>query len=305
MADALERATNLLALLLEARRPLTLDEIAGELAGQYPDTPGSRRGAFERDKQTLREIGVPIDTEVLTGAAAGQTGYSINRQRYELADLHLEPDERGALQVAVAATRSVDAAFGLLKLGEAAAGSVTVQAPLPELEVLPALREAAARRAEVAFAYRGTARRLQPYTLLLRRGFWYVIGFDTSYGEIRTYRADRVEGQVVAGPPDAFARPPGFDPLAVFPADPKELGGADAHAVVRIDPSRARLVEGELGTPAVVHRGQDGTVEVEVACANLAAFRSWLFGWGDHAEVVSPAEVRAAVIDWLRATARR
>ena len=37
MADRVERLTNLLALLLETRRPLTLHEIASELGGQYPD----------------------------------------------------------------------------------------------------------------------------------------------------------------------------------------------------------------------------------------------------------------------------
>ncbi|MEY2416089.1 MAG: hypothetical protein QOH53_1423, partial [Ilumatobacteraceae bacterium] len=36
MVDQLERTTNLLALLLETRVPLTLDNIVNQLAGQYP-----------------------------------------------------------------------------------------------------------------------------------------------------------------------------------------------------------------------------------------------------------------------------
>jgi predicted DNA-binding transcriptional regulator YafY len=39
---------------------------------------------------------------------------------------------------------------------------------------------------------------------------------------------------------------------------------------------------------------------VEVPCANVDAFRSWLFGLGSHAEVLSPQDVRAAVVQWLR-----
>ncbi len=48
-AARVERLTNLLALLLETAQPLSLVEIAGVLAGQYPDGENARRGAFERD----------------------------------------------------------------------------------------------------------------------------------------------------------------------------------------------------------------------------------------------------------------
>jgi predicted DNA-binding transcriptional regulator YafY len=107
MAERVERLTNLLALLLETSAPLSLVEIAGELRGQYPEKEAARRGAFERDKSALREMGVPIEQEVVVGGPyAGSTKYWIDRARYELADLRLEPDEMRALQVAVAATRT-------------------------------------------------------------------------------------------------------------------------------------------------------------------------------------------------------
>ncbi|MEZ5295240.1 MAG: hypothetical protein R2697_02885 [Ilumatobacteraceae bacterium] len=67
MADRVERLTNLLALLLETSTPLSLTQIADELVGQYPDKPNARRGAFERDKAALRDIGVPIEQEIVTG----------------------------------------------------------------------------------------------------------------------------------------------------------------------------------------------------------------------------------------------
>ena len=107
MAERVERLTNLLALLLETSAPLSLVEIAGELRGQYPEKDAAQRGAFERDKAALREIGVPIEQEIVVGGPyAGSTRYWIDRARYELADLRLEPDEMRALQVAVAATRT-------------------------------------------------------------------------------------------------------------------------------------------------------------------------------------------------------
>ena len=303
-ADRVERLTNLLALLLETTKPLTLVEIAGELEGQYPEKDTTRRAAFERDKSALREIGVPIESVVLAGDQAGMTAYWIDRHRYELGDLDLDPDEMRALQVAVAAVRPARGREALWKLGlDADERDVAVSAMVPELAGLPVLREASAGRATVEFDYRGTPRRLDPYGLLLRGGFWYVVGHDHTHDELRTYRVDRIAGDVSAGASGAFDRPKGFDLRAAFPVDPKLLGAdgdEDAVAVVRVDGARAAGVERELGPDRVTRRLDDGSVEVAVPCAHLPAFRSWVLGLLDHAEVVSPPEVRQAIVSWLQ-----
>ena len=97
MADRVERLTNLLALLLETVEPLSLVQIAAELGEQYPEGQTARRAAFERDKAALREIGVPIEQEIVPGGQyAGQTRYWIDRERYELRDLRLAADEARA-----------------------------------------------------------------------------------------------------------------------------------------------------------------------------------------------------------------
>ena len=88
--DPLERLTNLVALLLETPRPLSIDDIADALVGQYPDDRTARRGAFERDKRLLRDEGVPIE---LTPGDKGGTRYHIDKERYELPDLGLSEDE--------------------------------------------------------------------------------------------------------------------------------------------------------------------------------------------------------------------
>ena len=130
MADRVERLTNLLALLLETRQPLSLVEIAGELHGQYPESHAARRGAFERDKAALREIGVPIDQEIVAGGEyAGQTKYWIDRARYELDELQLDDDEMRALQVAMAATRS-GSASGQEAMWKLGAGMLEGAAPI-------------------------------------------------------------------------------------------------------------------------------------------------------------------------------
>lgn len=314
MADRVERLTNLLALLLETREPLSLVQIASELRGQYPDSEKARRGAFERDKAALREIGVPIDTEIVVGGPyAGQTRYRIERRAYELADLDLEIDEMHALQVAVAAIRTDSSAAqdAIWKLGGMLADvSPAVSASVPERPELPAIRAAVAARASIEFSYRGEVRQLDPWGLLLRGGFWYVIGHDHLRDARRTFRIDRFEGGAAAitiGESHTFERPVSFDPRSAFPADPKQIGHAaedGVEAMVKVDSMRSAAVERELGTDRVVERQPDGSIVVSVPASNVAAFRSWLLGLLDHAVVMEPPEIRNGIIDWLNDVAK-
>ena len=103
-----------------------------------------------------------------------------------------------------------------------------------------------------------------------------------------------------------FERPADFDVRAAFPADAKLLGEADdgvREADVAVGPPLAAVVRAELGADAERERRDDGTIVFRVPCANREAFRSWVLGLGLHAEVLAPSEVRADLVDWLRATA--
>ncbi|MBI5089263.1 MAG: WYL domain-containing transcriptional regulator [Actinobacteria bacterium] len=305
-ASPIERITSLLALLLERRTPLTLRQIADELSGMYPANQVARRGAFERDKALLRDVGVPIETEVLGGDQAGETAYRIDRARYELSGLQLDDDERRALQVAVATTRSDAGQEAVWKLGGSVVQASSVVAHVPQLDALPTLRQAIGGHHTVTFEYHGAPRRLDPYGLLLRRGFWYVIGHDHGHGEQRTYRVDRIDGEVAVDASSTFTPPTGFSAADAFPADPKLLGVDDSRvAHVAVYGELAALVARELGETAVdttVAADPDRTV-FSVSYANIDAFRSWLLGLGVHAEVLGPADLRVAIVEWLRAVA--
>ena len=311
MADRVERLTNLLAVLLETRSGLSLREIASALDGQYPEDEKARRQAFERDKLALREIGVPIEMEVQAGDQyAGQTRYRIDRASYELDDLDLAPDEMRALQVAVATVRT-DSGVGrdaLLKLG-GGVGSIDrppVSAVLPDRPELPPIRSAVASRSTVTFGYHQEQRTVEPWGVLLRGGFWYLVGHDRLRDAKRTFRVDRIEGEIAVGAPSDFERPADFDPRSAFPADPKQIGHAvdDAvEATVRVSAARAAAAERELGTDRVIARQPDGSIDVLVPATNLDAFRSWLIGLVDHAVVLGPAHVRDDIVTWLRQVA--
>lgn len=303
MADQLERLTNLLAVLLETKVPLTLERIVQAMQAQYPADIAAHRGAFERDKAVLRGQGIPLQQAVV---ANGATGYWIDRRSYELGDLGLTEEEKRALQVAVAAVRlGVDwGEDALLKIG-APDGTVEcsdMTAALPSLPALSPLFEAHLSRATTSFTYHGKPRHLDPWGLLSREGFWYVVGFEHGAKAERTFRVDRIEDEVTLGESGSFVVPEGFDPAAAVINDPKTVGAQSGHARVFIDRVRAHRVESEFGSHNVVERRSDGVV-VDVPCANTDAFRSWLFGHGDHAEVLSPPDVRANVMSWLEAMA--
>jgi proteasome accessory factor B len=306
VASPIERVTSLLALLLERRTALTLRQIGDELRDMYPTSPVALRGAFERDKALLRDVGVPIETEVMGGDQAGETAYRIDRSRYELTGLQLDDDERRALQVAVAATRSDAGQEGVWKLGGSVVQATSVMANVPQLDALPTLRQAVGAHQTVAFAYHDVPRRLDPYGLLLRRGFWYVVGHDHGHDQRRTYRVDRIEGDVHIDESSHFQPPTDFSAADAFPADPKLLGDDDGRvAQVAVYGDLAALVGRELGERSVdrtVAERPDRTV-FAVPFTNVDAFRSWLLGLGTHAEVIGPADLRASLVDWLRAVA--
>ena len=96
---------NLLALLVQRSQPLTLKQIRQELGNQYSESDTAARAAFERDKNDLRQIGIPIEMITLGCDAAGEGAYKVDRRKFELSDLRLTDSEREALQMAVATIR--------------------------------------------------------------------------------------------------------------------------------------------------------------------------------------------------------
>ena len=169
-ADRLERMTNLVLVLLEASRPLSLREIASTVVG-YPAGKEASRQAFERDKRALRVLGIPISVETLAGDE--QLGYRIHPQDYYLPDLRLSLEEEQALSFAVAAVQlggaaGRDAVAKLGATGEVPEPGLPPIAVLPSLPALGPLHQAVRDRAIVSFGYRGRRREVEPYGLDLQ-----------------------------------------------------------------------------------------------------------------------------------------
>jgi proteasome accessory factor B len=298
MSDAparVERVLNLLALLLDTRVPLTRDDIVREVAG-YPEQLSAYRRAFERDKETLRGMGVPITTESIGDGS--EVGYRVRPDDYYLPDLGLTPEETAALRVAVNAVSLGNRAGegALMKLGGLAEDVAPPIASLPIAPALAMLFDAFRKRSVVTFTHRGKRRTVEPWGLSSKRGQWYLVGFDRDRDAVRAFRADRIDGEVEIGEPGAFTAPADFRPDDHVEDRPWLLGDESAVTVrVAVDPAHRAAMLAELGGDA--HEADDGTIELVVT--NRAAFRTFVLGFLEHAEVLAPPDVRADIVTWL------
>ena len=302
----LERLINLVAALLHAERPLTAEDLRNRLPG-YAEDHGAFRRAFERDKEALRDLGIPVVLEPVDDAAQpGVMGYRIPKEAYYLQDPGLAPDELAALHLAASAVR-LEGASGveaLWKLG----GEVAEQGPAPAVAALPGAAHLApvfaaiSARRRIRFAYRDRPRYVDPWRLSFRNGHWYLAGHDHDAGEERMFRLDRIESGVdVTGDAEAFERPPHAGPHA----PPWEMGG-DAAVTARllVDAGQAGWAASHVGPDAVEAWRSDGSVVLAVRVTNREAFRSFVLGFLDHAEVLGPPELRADMVEWLEELCR-
>jgi proteasome accessory factor C len=302
--DRLERVTDLVLVLLETQQPLTLDAIAHQVPG-YPVEHSARRQAFERDKRLLRDEGIPVRTERLPGNE--QYGYLIDRDSFYLPDLDLEADEQVALHLAVAGVHLGDPSGrdALLKLGAAGLGDVRPIAAMVPPAALIELFEAVRVRAAASFSYRGEPRQVAPVGLWFRFGHWYLVAYDLDREAQRTFRVDRIDGEVTSRASTSTTALPDdveIDVEAALPDEPWDTDDDDRVDVrVRVDAVVARRVADEVGQDKVVARHDDGSIDVLLGVSSFSSIRSWLLGLLDHAVVVEPSAFRDEMVAWLEA----
>jgi proteasome accessory factor B len=259
---------------------------------------------FERDKDLLRRLGIPIQT-LPTDQWEIEHGYVISPDDYRLPDPDLSDEERAALWLAAQVVRIGGQPSGpeaILKLGGArtTAGVEPLAADLgADGSTLADLYVAVTERRFVTFDYRDKRRRLAPHGIGHRKGHWYLAGVEGD--ATRVYRIDRMGRIVVGGESNAFARTPGVTVRRALADHPWETGTGEADQVtVRFDPTAAWWATRRLsGHDAVTL--SDGSIEVVLQVTHLDAFLGWVLSFGPEAEVVGPAEVRAAVVERVRA----
>jgi proteasome accessory factor B len=308
-AKKTERLLNLVICLLATRRFLSVQQIRAAVPGYDQGTEESFRRMFERDKEELRELGVPLETGTSSAAHDDEVGYRIARRDYELPDIRLEPDEAAALwQSAPLAGATGSALLKLRAAGvEAPAAPDVLQPRVGAGEPAFAGCLAAVRDGRpVRFAYRASGRSepeqrsVEPWGVVSWRGRWYLVGHDTARDAQRVFRLQRIVGDVVAtGEAGSVVPPPDLDLRATVAGMADEEPRTSAFVRVR---------EGagwELRRAATAVRPDGaGWDLVEVGFSDPERLADRVTGYGADAVVVFPAEARAAVVRRLEVLAR-
>lgn len=306
MRKVIERLLNLLAFLLTAGHPATADEIRMTVAGYDRSSDEAFRRMFERDKELLRKMGIPLQWRP-TDAWEVEFGYVIHDDEYQMPDPGLTDEERAALWLAAQVVRVGGQPSGpeaVLKLGGApmAGGGEPLAADLGlAADVLGTVFQAVTERRALRFIYRDRARVLHPYGMLHQRGHWYVMGADLSVdGAVRMFRIDRAQQFELGDDVDVFQRPEGFSIREALPSVPWEAGDEDMTARVRFDAEVAWWAMRQLPRTAEVVHEEDGSVIADMSVANVDAFIGWILAFDAAAEILAPAELRESLVDRVR-----
>ncbi len=312
-AKKTERLLNLVICLLATRRFLSVQQIREAVPGY--DTGGEEafRRMFERDKEELRDLGIPLET----GSNShwdDEVGYRIARRDYQLPEITLEPDEAAVLGLAARLWQSAPLAgatgSALLKLR--AAG---VETPLAASALDPRIGAtepafetclAGVRDGQVLrFAYRTSGRpgdenrEVEPWGVVSWRGRWYLVGHDRLRAATRIFRLSRIVGAVtLAGLPGVVSVPDGLDLRAMVVG----LAGESVSTMARVRIRRGSCWELRRAATACEPDGEGWEI-VDVGYGDPSRFADRVTGYGADAVVLTPDEARAAVVHRLTALA--
>ena len=313
-----ERLLNLVLVLLSARRPVSKAQIRA-LVPQYGASASTEafERMFERDKDELRELGVPLVTEEIDVFYEDEPGYRIHQRDYALPDLEFAPDELAVLGLAsrtwAQASLAGPAAQALRKLRAAGVepddeSLVGVEPRLRTVEPsFDAVKEAVVRRMPVTFDYRGrasdevTTRRVRPWSLVSWRGRWYLNAFDEDRDDARVFRLSRVVGPVRPnGRAGTVAVPRDHEPR-VMVEDSAPPTTAPSPAVLRVRSGRAHSLRRRARTVTAVDEQWD---LLDLDHRDLDDFADELAGHGADVVVHEPRELAVAVMGRLAAVHR-
>lgn len=308
-----ERLFSLVLALLATETGLTKNEILSTVQGyrQKYSTSGNNANLerqFERDKDDIRELGVPLEAIAPLGDAGNNQNlrYRIPRGQYELPeDISFSGEETTLLNLAAMVWRegslsgeSRRAIIKLRSLGQTSDEPVLGYAP--RLRVRDAafepLRTALEKRVLVEFFYLkpgetdARLRRVAPLALVQHQGRWHLFALEPDTDATKTFLLRRVVSDVTTTTA-AFTPPPG-DQSAAALAELDEVWASHT-ALVAVEPGS------DAATRLLKRRGSavtaSGALELHYSDLNLIADE--LAGYGPEAVVESPAELRDAIIE--------
>ena len=327
-----ERLLNLVIALVNTNAAMTKQQVRTAVAG-YADAPSDDafERMFERDKDMLRALGIPVVT-VGTGGHTDELGYRIDQDAYALPSIDLTPAELGVLSLAAQfwqdKTLQTDINRAMVKLRAAGAGDPSADALAglaPSVRAVgdaygPLMEAIEARRA-VTFSYRAAyngavlTRHVEPWRIAARDGGWYLMCFDRDRQAPRVFRMSRIESRVrVVGAPGSYEIPTfetdamlgkthGEIREAVVAVRPERAGALRARAKAVPDGERAAYSE-RLPDPDRAVAGDPGGWDIlQVPYRSLSGMAAEAAGYGAAVVVLEPEPVRQETLRRLSAAA--
>lgn len=305
-----ERLLSLVVCLLSTRRFLTAEQIRAAVPG-YPESFDAFKRMFERDKDELRELGIPLETGTNRTGYDEELGYRISRQAYMLPEIRLDPAEAAVLGLAARVWRRAElsgAAEGaLLKLRAAGVEADDTDGPEIRLQTGGAaffpLWQAVRDRRPVSFRYRSAGRaspavrHLEPWGLVSRYGRWYVAGHDLDRGERRVFRLSRIDSPVtLTGRAGSVTVPDSVDVRDLVWSSAVEPP-VQRTAVLRV---RDGTGQGLRHRAVRVTSGGDNWDLVETSFVDADWFGEYIASFGPDVVVTEPVDLREVVIRRLK-----
>ena len=320
-----ERLMNLVIALLSTRNYLPAERIRKTVLG-YADCPTDEAFSrmFERDKNELRDLGIPLETGRVSRLDSTE-GYRITRDAYALPDIELTADEAAAVAVAVQLWQSpelITATQGaLLKLRAAGVDvdtpdiSVSIESAsaLPGIRgsesVLGILLSAIDSGQAVQFQHRSSrvepysTRTVEPWGVVTDRGRWYLVGKDRDRDAVRTFRVSRIGAEVTPiGPPGAVRKPDDVDLRDIVAKVVGEAPtGVEARVWVAEDRATALRRAGVVVDRLTLGSRSGDVVAIDIGSLDRLARE--VAGYGADAVVLEPESLRDEVLARLRAQA--
>jgi proteasome accessory factor B len=306
-----ERLLNLVICLLATRRYLSAEQIRRTVAGYEDLGDEAFKRKFERDKEDLRDLGIPLETGS-DSPFDDEPGYRIRRDDYSLPQIAFEPAELAVLGIAARtwqhASLSGQAFEAVVKLraagvdiDDAVPVAIETRVATSEPSFEP-LRAAATDRRPVVFDYRtpGATRHVEPWGLVSWHGRWYLVGHDTDRDDTRVFRLSRVIGSVQAvGQAGSVEVPDGTDIRAIVVSTNDDTEALAASLRVR---QGAAFGLRQRAT-SITHL-DDGWDRVELTVAHAERLADEVVGYGADVIILEPAAARAAVVARLRESLR-
>ena len=304
-----ERLVNLVIALLATKRNLTKSEIFRTIEG-YEGSNESMERMFERDKDELRSLGVNIEVSGLDPFFEDEQGYRINPENFAMDTNGYSPAQIAYMSLAAQlwksasldetsqrALRKLSGFSVAIDIAEMpAVAPLTLSAPTFLSEIINAIYE----KKPIEFTYidselKANVRRVNAYSYFSSKGFWYFTGEDTDKSEIRTYRCDRILGDLkVAKQNGMYEIPKDFYSSAIFSDNP-----APFRATLRLRIGRGS----QLRNMATSIKAENEHDIVEIEYPSEKEIISLILWHLDDVEVIEPGSLRLAVVKSIRSLA--